>query len=487
MTRLLLLAAVLVLAAGQPTLAQSKPPNVVFMIADDLGWRDLGSYGSTFYQTPHLDRLAASGTRFTSAYSNCQVCSPTRAAAMTGQYPPRTGITDYIGAKQPATWTRNTRLLPAPYAMFLDPATPNMAKLFKQAGYATFFCGKWHLGGPSQNSTPTDHGFDVNIAGTEGGGPYGKGKYLHPFQLPNLDSKPGDHLPIRLAEESIKLMKQAHAQGKPFLLYHAFYSVHTPLVTTNELKAKYEALAQNVKHDGPSTKPDSGAMVRQVQDHAVYAGMVEAMDTAAGMMIDAIAQMGIADNTIIIFTSDNGGLSTAEGSPTSNVPLRGGKGWMYEGGIRVPAIVRMPGVTTPGSVSHVPIATIDYLPTLLAAAGVPLPTSTPIDGVDLRPALSGAALGDRPLFWHYPHYGNQGGRPSAAMREGDWKLIEFYEDGRLELYNLAQDIGETENLAQTQPQRVEQMHSRLKAWRHEVGAKMPTVNPSHDPSKPLGK
>lgn len=482
--RIFILALLMVVLGVSAADAAERKPNIIVMLADDLGWRDLSCFGSTFYETPNLDGLAKRGMRFTQAYSACQVCSPTRAAVLTGKYPPRVQVTDFIGGPQPdKKYRRNTRMLPAPYLEHLPKETTTLAESLKAAGYVTIHAGKWHLGGEEQNSLPTDHGFDVNIAGTHRGGPYGRGKYLHPFDLPNLDSKEGDHLPIRLAEEAIKQMKKAHAEGKPFFLYHAFYSVHTPLVTTDALKAKYEAKARTVTHDGPDWIPDGARDVRQVQDHAVYGGMIEGMDTAAGMLMRALREMGVEDNTIVMFTADNGGLSTSEGSPTSNVPLRAGKGWMYEGGIRVPLIISWPGVTAPGSESNVPVISMDYFPTMAAAAGA---DPGNVDGVNLRPVLGGdGPLPRRDLYWHYPHYGNQGGQPSGAIREGDWKLVELFDAGRTELYNIAADLSEQNNLAAEYPERVEAMRAKLRAWREEVGAKMATENPKFDPSKKI--
>ena len=472
-----------VLAAGETRAdAPEPPPNILLLFADDLGWTDLGSFGSTFYETPHLDRLAENGMRFTDAYAACQVCSPTRAALLTGRYPPRTGITDFIGAPPPEHdryRQLNFRLLPAPYDRHLPSGTVTFADAFQDAGYHTFFLGKWHVGDPRQGFGPTDHGFDVNIAGTARGGPYGRGNYFHPFDKPNLTSEPGDHLTDRIAEEAVELIRSTG--GEPFLMYLSFYDVHTPLMTKPELREKYRKKAETVQHDGPRFLPEPPRRNRQVQDHAVYAGMVEVLDDAVGALLAALDELEIADRTIVMFTSDNGGLSTSEGHPTSNLPLRAGKGWIYEGGIRVPAIVSWPGVTEPGSVSNVPLSSQDFFPTMLEMAGLPLRPEDHLDGVSLAPALRQQSEIERDaLFWHYPHYGNQGGSPSSAVRQGDWKLIEFFEDQRLELYHLAKDLGEQRNLVDQHPARAQAMHQRLKAWREEVGARYPTINPDYD-------
>jgi arylsulfatase A-like enzyme len=475
----LLLAAV-TLAALCPTAAPAQR-NFVFFLVDDLGWRDLGCFGSTFYETPNVDRLARGGMRFTQAYAACPVCSPTRASIMTGRYPVRTGITDYInppGANQPEKWTRNTKLLPARYndRLALDEVT--LAEALHQAGYATFFAGKWHLG--PQGFWPEDQGFDVNRGGIEQGGPYGGDKYFSPYGNPRLaDGPPGEHLPDRLAAETVRFI-EANRERR-FLAYLSFYSVHTPLMARPDLEEKYAAKAKRIEFAGPRFLPEHGREARQVQDHAVYGGMVEAMDLAVGRVLDALDRLGLADNTVVVFMSDNGGLSTSEGSPTSNVPLRAGKGWMYEGGIREPMIIRAPALTAPGSVSAEPVISTDFYPTLLELAGLPPRPQQHLDGVSLLPVLGGGELKPRPLFWHYPHYGNQGGMPSGAIREGDWKLIEWYEHGQLELFNLRQDLSENYNLVRLHPDRAERLKLQLKAWREQLGATMPAPNPRYQP------
>ncbi|MSU47679.1 MAG: sulfatase [Opitutus sp.] len=477
---LVLLCAVAATAAA----AETRPPNIVFFLADDLGQRDLGVYGSTFYETPHLDRMAKEGARFTDAYAACPVCSPTRASILTGRYPPRTSITDYIGAAQPDKWNRNTVLRPAAYQDRLAHAETTLAEMLREAGYATFFAGKWHLG--PEGWWPENQGFDVNMGGNEKGGPYGGGKYFSPYDNPRLkDGPPGEHLPDRLATEAANFI--AANKDRPFLAYFPFYSVHTPLMAREDLKKKYEEKRERLRLrekfgvEGPRE-------VRLVQQHAVYAGMVEAMDLAVGKVVAAIDASGLRENTIVIFTSDNGGLSTSEGSPTSNLPLRGGKGWLYEGGVREPLIVRWPGVVKPGSVIDAVVSSPDFFPTLRDAAGIAARPGLKLDGVSFLPVLRGTGvLPSRALFWHYPHYGNQGGAPGGAVRQGDFKLIEWYEDGRRELFNLRDDLGETTNLAAKMPGKVDELAAQLAAWRREVGAVMPTPNSNYDPTKPSGR
>ena len=475
----------LLAAAFLPALlsaAERKPANIVFILADDLGQRDLGCYGSRFYETPNLDRLAAEGSRFTDAYAACPVCSPTRASIMTGQWPQRTGITDYIGAPfRPEDWKRNTLSLPAPYADRLQLDAPTLAKCLKTAGYATFFAGKWHLG--PEGHWPENQGFDMNRGGTDKGGPYGGGRYFSPYANPRLsDGPPGEHLPDRLAAETEAFMTAN--RDRLFFAYLAFYDVHTPLMAREDLRKKYE---EKRRARGTSTQwgREEPRDVRLTQDHAVYAAMVDAMDQAVGRVLRKIDELGLRENTLVIFTSDNGGLSTSEGWPTSNLPLRAGKGWIYEGGIREPLIVRWPAAASPGRVVPTPVSSPDFMPTLQEAARTQLPGNS--DGRSLLPLLNGEVPPERALFWHYPHYGNQGGAPAAAIRRGDWKLIEWLENGRLELFRLSSDPGETTDLAESEPERVITLRDELHAWQKDVGARFPAPNPDYRPDAPSGR
>ncbi len=480
-TRILLLVGFVLLSSSTMSEAQT---NVVFFLADDLGQRDLGCYGSTFYETPHVDRLAREGAKFTDAYAACPVCSPTRASIMSGQWPQRTGITDYIGAPlKPNDWKRNTKLLPAPYTDRFALDSPTLAKSLKSAGYATFFAGKWHLG--PEGWWPENQGFDFNFGGIDRGGPYGGNKYFSPYGNPRLtDGPPGEHLPDRLASEACTFIE--NHKDQPFFAYVSFYDVHTPLMAREDLQQKYEEKRMQLgltAEWGREHERD----VRLVQEHAIYAAMVEAMDLAVGKVLAKLDELGLAENTLVIFTSDNGGLSTSEGWPTSNLPLRGGKGWIYEGGIRQPLLVRWPGVVTPGQVIVTPVSSPDFFPTLLDATATKPTSGQTLDGLSLVPLLQGQSLPERPLFWHYPHYGNQGGAPSAAIRRGDWKLIQWFEDDRFELFNLAMDIGEQIDVAGQEPQRVAQLRNELHEWQMEVGAKFPLPNPDYDADKPSGR
>ncbi len=471
----LFLAMSLMLTAGacqtlQAQAAPKKPMNVVFFLVDDLGYMDIGANNpKTFYETPNVDRLARSGMRFTDGYAANPVCSPTRYSIMTGKYPTRVRATNYFSGK------REGRFKPAPLNDQMPLEEITIAEALKTSGYATFFAGKWHLG-PNETFWPEHQGFDVNMGGIDRGGPYGGKKYFSPYGNPRLPDGPdGEHLPDRLATEACKFIEAN--RDKPFLTYIAFYSVHTPLIGRPDLVEKYKKKIETLKLDGQPEFDDEEQVwpnakdrkVRILQKHAVYAAMVEAMDLAVGKVLDHLDKLGLADNTAVIFMSDNGGLSTSEGSPTSNLPLRGGKGWVYEGGIREPYIIRAPGLTKPGSTNGTPVCSIDFYPTILELAGAEKPSHL-IDGVSLVPALQGKALNREDLFWHYPHYPNQGAFPAGAIRNGDWKLLERYEDGRAHLYNLKDDIGERTDLAQKHPDRVKAMRDRLHAWYKTVDA-----------------
>ncbi len=438
---------------------------------------DVGAFNTdTFYETPHIDALAAAGTRFTAAYAASPVCSPTRASIMTGKNPGRLNTTDWFGAPQPDNVgthaTRSKPLLPAPYIDSLPHDEMTIAEALRDAGYRTFFAGKWHLG--KEGSYPEDHGFEINKGGWERGGPYGGDRYFSPYGNPKLDDGPaGEHLPARLAEETAAFVRAE--SDKPFFAFLSFYSVHTPLLARPDLQAKYERKSVTAPPDAWGTEGERA--VRLVQNHAVYAAMVEAMDEAVGTVLRALEESGAADNTLVVFMSDNGGLSTSEGHPTSNVPLRAGKGWLYEGGIREPMVIRWPGVTTPGSTIATPVVSTDFYPTILDATGIDAVPDQHADGASLLPLLGrdgGAVDTLRPLFWHYPHYGNQGGSPGSAIRVGAWKLIRFYEDGREELYNLATDISEAHDASRERSDVAADLSSRLDTWLAAVDARFPT-------------
>jgi arylsulfatase A-like enzyme len=366
--------------------------------------------------------------------------------------------------------------------MPLDEVT--IAEALKAHNYATFFAGKWHLG-PSEEFWPLKQGFDINMGGNARGGPYGGKRYFSPYGNQQLKDGPeGEHLPDRLARETASFIEQN--KEKPFFAYLAFYSVHIPLMGRPDLVEKYEARAKKLNLEDKDLFAEEeqnlpGEMTRRVrivQNHAVYAAMVEAMDQAVGKVLDKLDEVGLAENTAVIFMSDNGGLSTSEGLPTSNLPLRAGKGWLYEGGIREPFLVRWPGVTKPGSVCDEPVISTDFAPTILDMAGVPALPKQHLDGVSLVSLLRGESAPKREaLYWHYPHYSNQGGFPGGAIRMGDWKLLERFEDGRVHLYNLKDDIGEKNDLAEKESERVAAMRQKLHAWYREVDAKFLEAKP----------
>jgi arylsulfatase A-like enzyme len=466
------------LLVGAPQIGNAEtPPNFVLLVADDLGATDLGCFGSTFYETPNLDKLASTGMKFTSAYSTCPVCSPSRSSIMTGRYPARTGITDFIsGSNTPERWTRNTRLLPAPYLNRLAHRERTIAEALHDAGYETFFAGKWHLGG--RGFLPTDQGFEFNKGGTNAGSPR---SYFSPYNNPYLsDGQNGEELSMRLVEEACRFIDVN--KDRSFFVCLPFYAVHVPLQAPPELIKKYQDKATKLTSTVRKWGRERSTKVRLVQNHPTYAAMIETMDAAVGTLLDKLEALNLADNTVVVFTADNGGLATAEGSPTSNLPLRTGKGWLYEGGVRVPTIVSWPGVTAKGSACATPITGCDYYPTFLEAANRPLEPERHVDGVSVAPLCRGGTIVERPLYWHYPHYGNQGGMPGGAIRDGRWKLIEWYEDGTLELYDLVNDPSETKDVADQHADIAERLRQRLNDWRRTIGARMPTQNPSYKPS-----
>jgi arylsulfatase A-like enzyme len=439
------LAVVLALAYPVPA-----APNVVLFLIDDLGWRDLGCQGATYYESPNVDGLAAQGMRFTTAYSACTVCSPTRAALLTGQHPARLHVTDWIaGSQRPYAklaipdWTQH---LPA--GMF------TVAAALKSGGYVTASIGKWHLGGPDYY--PEKFGFDLNVAGTYMGSPP---SYFAPFRIPTLpDGPPGEYLTDRLTTEAEKFLDAN--KGRPFFLYFPHHTVHNPIQAKADKIAKYEA------------KPKPGDFPYK----PAYAAMIESMDESVGRILKKLDELKLAENTVVIFTSDNGGLLVN----TPNDPLRAGKGSAYEGGVRVPLIVRWPGVVRPGSTCAVPAVWTDLFATVLEIAGVRPNPAVPSDGRSLVPLFKGGTFAERPLYWHYPHYHPGGATPYSAVRLGDWRLVEFFEDGRAELYNLKTDVGETTDLAARMPDKTAELKHRLAAWRSNVGAQLRTPNPKYD-------
>jgi arylsulfatase A len=449
----LLLSSDAALHATQP----AKRPNVIVILADDLGWTDLACYGSDLHETPHLDRLAKDGIRFTQNYSACTVCSPTRAALLTGKYPARLRITDWI----PGLMPDNPKLLVPDWTKYLPTTEATLARLFRARGYVTALIGKWHLGGEAYY--PGKHGFDINIAGTDKAAPP---SYFAPWKIPTLtEGKDGDYLTDRLADEAVRFIEKT--KDRPFFLYLSHFAVHTPIQGRADLVAKYQAkLKAGLTHN-----------------NAAYAAMVESLDASVGRIRAKLKELKLDDDTIIIFTSDNGGRVPT----TSNRPLRFGKASAYEGGVRVPLIVHWPGVTKPGRVSDTPVITMDLFPTIVEMAGLQVKDAAPRDGLSLAPLLRDTGgLTRKELFWHYPHHQHYqlgGAMPYGAIRSGDFKLIEFFSDMRVELYDIKNDIGEQNDLAKARPKLAEALRTRLHTWRRDIGAQMPVANPKYDPTK----
>lgn len=464
---------------GAPAAAQDDPrPNVLLILADDLGCHDLSCTGSQYYETPNIDRIASESVVFTNGYAGCAVCSPSRASIMTGKFTARHGITDWIGAQSGERWRqqgRHSKLLPADYLHNLPHSFVTLPEALREAGYATFIAGKWHLGG--KGSMPEDHGFDTSIVGRINNGYFG----------PYGDSNPHPHDPQEelssvLAEETVHFIKANNPAetGRPFFAYLSFYAVHGPIQTTEQKWSKYRDKAEQMGLAPQGFQMGRYLPERYVQDNPVYAGLVEAMDDGVGIVLGALDELGLAENTIVIFTSDNGGVFSGDAFATSNAPLRGGKGHQLEGGIREPYFIKAPGHATPGQTCDTPVSGTDFYPTILELAGLPLRPEEHQDGLSLVPLLDGESLPPRPLVWHYPHYGNQGGEPAAAMRLGDWKLIHCYEDGRDELYNLADDPVEKADVSTVESARTASMRKALFSYLDSVGAKYPSKDPQYD-------
>jgi arylsulfatase A-like enzyme len=460
----------LVFCASEP---DPQKPNFVFILIDDMGWRDAGCYGSKFYETPNIDRLASEAMRFTDAYAACPVCSPTRASIMTGKYPARLGLTDWLGADK---WHAKGKLQTpvVPQQMPLEEVT--IAEALKSVGYATASIGKWHLG--DQPYLPENQGFDLNIGGSNLGFPP---SYFCPYKSKNFSidklsgCKEGEYLTDRLTDEALKFIETN--KDKSFFVYLSHYAVHVPLGSKKTFEEKYEAKASKITSPGREHFGKEGTRkVNLIQDNATYAGMMQSVDESVGRVLEKLQELNLSDNTVVIFMSDNGGVATSEGWPTSNVPLRAGKGWLYEGGIREPMIIKWPGVTKPGSVCGEPVISTDFYPTMLEMAGLPLHPQQHSDGLSIVPLLKQqGSLKRDAIYWHYPHYSNQGSAPASAIRADDYKLIKFYEDNHVELYNLKNDISETADLADKMPEKTAELKNKLADWLKQMNAKFPTV------------
>jgi len=450
--------------------AQAKP-NIVLYFIDDLGWTDVSFMGSKYYETPHVDQLSKEGMKFMSAYANAPNCAPSRACLLSGQYGPRHGI--YTVGNSDRGKAQFRKLIPTKNTTVLADRFVTIAESLQSAGYVTATMGKWHLG-----TDPTTQGFDVNIAGKHWGSPSGGG-YHSPYNYPNLvNREKGEYLTDRLGQEACKFIEAN--KDKPFFLYLTHYAVHTPIQSKPGLKAKYQ-----------KKNPVGG------HKNAAYAGMIESMDDSIGAVQATLKRLKLEENTVVIFFSDNGG----HGGVTSNAPLRGSKGMLYEGGIREPLVVKWPGVTKPGAVCNEPVIGVDLYPTFLEMAGARRPKNYQLDGLSIAQLLrdSTASLDRKALHWHFPCYlqgyttrhGPFRTTPAAAIRMGDWKLIEFFENGKLELYNLKNDLSEKNNLAQKMPAKTKELHAAMLKWRKSVKAPVPTEkNPLYDPKavfRPRGR
>ncbi|MBQ4914187.1 sulfatase [Maribacter sp. MMG018] len=456
---------------------ENKKPNIVFILADDLGAHDLSYAGSTYYETPNIDAIAKEGVSFVQGYAAAQVCSPSRASIMLGQSTARHGITDWIGASTGKKWgdERNTKVLPPEYERALKEEDITIAEALKAEGYKTFFAGKWHLG--DEPYSPENNGFDINKGGWEVGSP--KGGYYAPWDNPKLDYKhEGESLTKRLGQETADFI--SNNKDRPFFAFLSFYAVHGPIETTEDKWRKYRNKAEEMGIKNTGYEMERILPIRTVQDNPIYAGLIETMDEAVGIVMQRLKELGLDDNTIVVFTSDNGGVASGDAFSTTNYPLRGGKGYQWEGGIREPYLIKAPMFKNTPKVVDYPVSGIDFYPTLLEFAGVDIPKNHLLEGVSLVPLLKGETLTERPLFWHYPHYGNQGGEPVSIIRKGDWKLIHYYEDGRDELYNLKQDLDEKENVLGKHPQLAQELKKELTDYLTQTGAKRPEVNVDYD-------
>ena len=442
-------------------LSQETKPNIVFILADDLGWKDLVCYGNKHYETPALDALAQSGIRFTQAYAACPVSSPTRASIMTGKYPARLHLTNFIAGHRTDT---ASRVLPASWKPYMESKEVTIAELLKEKGYVTGMVGKWHLGG-NDSLAPWSQGFDYSrMIGKNGLDFYNYSIYSDSYSNEFTDHGK-EYLTDKLTEYGVEFIEKN--KKKPFFLYLSYSAPHVGIVPRSDKLMKYF-----FKYGRSEEKFNPN-----------YAAMIESLDEGVGKVLETLDKMGILENTLVVFTSDNGGLGMDElgPTPTSMLPLRKWKGHVYEGGIRVPAIVSWPGRIRPGIISDFCYSSIDYLPTICELTGINhLPDN--IDGISILSVWmdpDSDILAERPLYWHYPHFSNQLGRPAGAVRYGKFKLVELYESDKLELYNLEEDISESNDLSVQMPGKTDEMHKMLVNWRKSVNAQMPLPNPDY--------
>jgi arylsulfatase A len=499
--------------------AAERSPNVVLFLADDLGWRDLGCYGSSFYETPNIDRFASQSVRFTQAYAACHVCSPTRASILTGRYPARLHLTDWLTGRKDYPFQK---LKNAEIHQHLPLSEVTLAETLREHGYRTAHLGKWHLG--EEPYGPLQQGFEIQIPRWNKGWP--KTGYHAPFGLEGLEDREGEYLTDRLTDEAEKFIEASRNQ--PFFLYMSHFAVHDPIQGREDLVAKYQnkraqrqrsaepefVLEGNPDDPHPLSReellsrrskpawsgfkllPDRTVKIKQHQDNVPFAAMVESLDESLGRLLAKLTALNLDQNTIVILFSDNGGMSGAnfgrpdrivardrldEAFATSNLPLRGAKGWLYEGGIRVPLIVHWPGHGRPGRECDVPVISTDLYPTILEMVGLPLRPQQHADGMSLAPLVKGADSLDRDaIYWHFPHYSNHGMQsPGGAVRAGDYKLLEYFENNTVQLFHLRHDLGEQQDLSQAEPDKVARLRGMLHQWRQDVSARMMPPNPEY--------
>ncbi|HMJ70234.1 MAG TPA: sulfatase [Cyclobacteriaceae bacterium] len=498
---------------------QKRPPNVIIFLIDDLGWSDIACYGSSFYETPNLDKLAKEGARFTNAYAACHVCSPSRASILSGKYPARMNLTDWLPGRNDYVFQK---LKNVEVTQHLPNSEVTLAKALKDKGYNTAIIGKWHLG--EAPNDPTQYGFDMHIPkGWSKGWPL---RYDAPFNLPDYNGKEGEYLTDKLTDEALNYIEST--KDKPFFLYFSHFTVHDPIEGRADLVEKYkkklasmpkpkgpefllegnpdndpltiaerETLLKDPAYKGFSQLPRGTVKIKQHQDNVQFAGMVESMDESMGRVMNKLKELGLSDNTIIIFASDNGGMSGANfGRPdkkldstnldkqfsTANLPLRGAKGWMYEGGIRIALIVKWSGVKKPGSTVDLPVIHPDLYPSILEMAGFPAMPQQHVDGKSFAPVLKGEKMTDRPIFWHFPHYSNHGMQsPGGGVRYKNYKLLEYYENNTVQLFDLDKDIGELNDISKKNAAKVKELTGLLHQWRKDVGARMMPPNPDYKP------
>lgn len=452
--------------------------NFVFILVDDLGWTDLGYSGSTFYETPNIDALSQKSIQFSHAYSSGSVCSPSRASIMTGRHPARVNITDWIPGNDP----KNQILLGPKDLDELPLGEITLAETLKSNGYKTFFAGKWHLGG--EGYFPENQGFDTNIGGHEAGSP--PGGYYTPYKNPKLSDGPaGEYLTDRLTNDAINFLDSIGQ--KPFFLFLTYYSVHTPIQPNRAYIDKFEKKLAGLENKETFYRQEDHGVTTLEQRNTAYASMLYALDKNVGRLVNELKRKGLYESTTIVFTSDNGGLSTLSKDrnwkgPTAVLPLRGGKGWLYEGGIRIPLLIKPSNYSGKPRTSIEPVIGHDFYPTLLSFAGITTDVSN-LDGINLSPILKENKTIDRKeLFWHYPHYHGSGWTPGAAILQENWKLIEFHETGVIELYNLSEDISETNDLSLRHPEKVKALQNRLHDLQKSMNANTAILNPKLKPN-----